>query len=642
MIRLEVLDGQNAGLVLDSNEDVVRIGRADASDLGLDDWHISGEHASIVYDGERYVVRDHHSTNGTRIKRAGSVIALADRPGREETLEADDELSVGDPEQPVHIRVTMTHEEDSARIVSLRKVEQIERIEADVGADRELLQRLYAAQKTISRALEIDLVLDAVAAEVFSFLSRATHVTVALREEDDRAGSRANARYVAVGTRVRSGGESHDAIPITRSVFRKVVKERAAVLAADAKQEVGETASMMAAKILSTIGVPLWLGDDIIGVLQVDNRAASGIFKESDLDILAVLAQTTSQAFNHARLYQRLKIAEEKQRNENDYLKRRERSKRFEGIVGESRAMQQVFEQLRKVVDTRVTVIIEGETGTGKELVASAVHYWSRRAEKLFVAQNCAAMPENLLESELFGHKKGAFTGATDDKKGLFELADGGTLFLDEIGEMPFNLQAKLLRVLQEGEIRPVGSNATKKVDVRIVAATNRELETEVKEGRFREDLFYRIRVFPLRVPALRERREDVPLLAGHFLNRYAQEFGRTIDGISQQAMELLSAYKWPGNVRELENEVQRLVIQLDDGEFVQPEHLSPRIRQVENVLDRVRPTKGTLKEMVEQVEKWILMEALRDHNNNKSATAKTLGITREGLHKKLKNYGMT
>ncbi|RLB45143.1 MAG: sigma-54-dependent Fis family transcriptional regulator, partial [Deltaproteobacteria bacterium] len=409
-----------------------------------------------------------------------------------------------------------------------------------------------------------------------------------------------------------------------------------------AKRDVGETASLMAAQILSTIGVPLWFGDTIIGVLQVDNRAAKGLFKERDLDILAVLAQTTSQAFHHARLYQRLEVTEEQAQRENEYLKERDKSQRFSGIIGESSAMAKLFDQLKKVVDTRVTVLIEGETGTGKELIASAVHHWSKRADKLFVATNSAAMPENLIESELFGHKKGAFTGATDDKAGLFVIADGGTLFLDEIGEMPLPTQAKLLRVLQEGEVRPVGSNQVKQVDVRIVAATNRELEKEVSEGRFREDLYYRLKVFPLRVPPLRERREDIPLLAGYFLTRYVQEFGREVGGFSQQAMELLQSYKWPGNVRELENEVQRLVIQVDDGDFVQVDHVSARIRQVENVLDRVKPKKGTLKEMVEQVEKWILHEALRDHGNNKTATAKTLGMTREGLHKKLKNYGMT
>jgi Nif-specific regulatory protein len=208
---------------------------------------------------------------------------------------------------------------------------------------------------------------------------------------------------------------------------------------------------------------------------------------------------------------------------------------------------------------------------------------------------------------------------------------------------MPLSLQAKLLRVLQEGEVRPVGANRTRRVDVRIVAATNRDLEKEVREGRFREDLYYRLKVFPLRLPSLRERREDIPLLAGHFLKRYAEEFGRTVRGFSQQAMEQMQGYPWPGNVRELENEVQRLVIQVDDDGFIQPTHLSPRIRQSEEATaGRFRQIKGTLKEMVEHVEKQILREALEEHDNNKSATAKTLGITREGLHKKLRGYGMT
>ncbi|MBC7171592.1 MAG: sigma 54-interacting transcriptional regulator, partial [Polyangiaceae bacterium] len=316
--------------------------------------------------------------------------------------------------------------------------------------------------------------------------------------------------------------------------------------------------------------------------------------------------------------------------------------RRFVGIMGACAALLSVLSQLRKVADTRVTVLIEGETGTGKEVAASAVHYWSQRRDRLFVAQNCAALPENLLESELFGHQKGSFTGAVNDKKGLFELADGGTLFLDELGEMPLSLQAKLLRALQEGEIRPVGASRTRKVDVRVVAATNRDLVTEVKSGRFREDLYYRLSVFPLKLPPLRERRDDIPLLATHFLTRYAEEFGRVAGGFSQEAMELLASHDWPGNVRELQNEVQRLIIQLEDREFIEPLHLSPRIRRAENVVDRVRPDKGTLREMMDQVEKWILREALRDHENNKSATAKTLGITREGLHKKLRSFGMS
>jgi transcriptional regulator with GAF, ATPase, and Fis domain len=638
MIRLERLDPAAPGHQQDFAQDLVRLGRAVSNDVVVDVSHVSAEHASIVFDGGGYVLRDHHSTNGTRVLRDGELLDLASLPGRELRLHSGDRVDIGDPDTAVQLGVRFPDEPDEARIVSVRKVADMERLEAQVGADRELLRSLYEAQKAISAPTELDEVIDAVAEQVFRFLSRATHVTVALREEEGETAG----RYVPVGTRMRDGGAPGQPVPITRSVFRKVVEDRAAVLAADAKRDVGETASLMAAQIQSTLGVPLWQRDDILGVIQVDNRASSGMFKEPDLDVLAVLAQAASQAFAHARIIRRLRVAEERQRNENLYLKKREQSRRFEGFVGDGAVMQQVIDQLRKVVDTRVTVLIEGETGTGKELVASALHYWSSRGDKLFVAQNCAALPENLLESELFGHKKGAFTGATEDKRGLFELAHQGTLLLDEVGEMPLSLQAKLLRVLQEGEVRPVGSNVTKRVDVRVVAATNRDLEKEVTEGRFREDLFYRLRVFPIRVPPLRERREDVAALCNHFLRKYASEFGRSVGGVSQQAMELLCAYEWPGNVRELENEVQRLVIQADEGGFALPEHLSPKIRKAENVVGRVRPKKGTLKEMVEEVEKWILLEALKDHDGNKSATAKTLGITREGLHKKLRNFGLT
>ena len=310
-------------------------------------------------------------------------------------------------------------------------------------------------------------------------------------------------------------------------------------------------------------------------------------------------------------------------------------------ILFRNPAMRETLRLADQVAASEASVLICGESGTGKELFARYLHRRSRRADRPMVSVNCAAIPENLLESELFGHKKGSFTGATEDKKGLFELADGGTLFLDEIGEMPLSLQAKILRVLQEGEVRPVGSGVTRQVDVRIVTATNRNLEAEVSAGRFRQDLYYRLQVFPVRIPPLRERRDDIPLLGGHFLKRYSHELGKQVAGFSQQTMELMMAYEWPGNVRELENEVQRLVIQSDPGSYIMAEHLSPRIRNIEGLLDRIKAPRGTLKDQIEHIEKWLLIEALREHKNNKSATAKTLGITREGLHKKLKGYGI-
>jgi len=641
MIKLEVTQGQSRGERHESSADVIRLGRSADNDLVLPDEPISSEHARIVYGGEKYLLRDLRSTNGTVVVRGTLRIALDEGNGREMALAAGDVVELGSGDKLVRLSVAIAEETEEARVLAMRKIDELGRAESAVERDSGRLRALYDAQKRIGGAADLNEVLVAVCDGAFALVPGATHVTVVLREDDDGASS-----YVPIVTRVKGQtGPATQPIPVTRSVFRKVVSERAAVLAADAPREVGQTESLLGAQIRSVLGVPLWKGDEILGVLQMDNRESTGVFTSSDLDVCAVLGHVASLAVANARLVQRLRAAEEKLEKENRFLKSREESRRVgkgeQEIIGRSAAMRSLFDQLGKVVDTRVTVLIEGETGVGKELIAAAVHYRSRRKDRLFVTQNCAAMPENLLESELFGHRKGSFTGAHEDKKGLFEIADGGTLFLDEVTEMPLSLQSKLLRAVQEGEVRAIGATQEKRVNVRIVAATNRNMEKEVAEGRFREDLYYRLKVFPIRVPPLRERREDIPLLAKHFLERYGSELGKPAAGYSQQAMELLQAYDWPGNVRELQNEVQRLVIQIEHGGFVTPELLSPRIRQIEGVVDKVKPTKGTLKEMMDQLERWLLIEALREHDNNKTAAAKSLGITREGLHKKLRGFGL-
>ncbi|MGO9832638.1 MAG: sigma 54-interacting transcriptional regulator [Polyangiaceae bacterium] len=647
MICLEVMDGPARGARHESSSEVIRIGRSADSDVVLPDEHVSGEHARIVFGPDAYMLRDLRSTNGTAVVRAGARIALDEGNAREVALEAGDVLELGGGERVVHVAVTILADpEGDPRVLAIRKIDELGRAESTVERDDHRLRALYDVQKRIGAADDLHTVLVAICDAAFGLVPGATHVTVILREDDDEGGREGAVGYVPVVTRVRGQqGPAKQPIPVTRSVFRKVVSERAAVLAADAPTEVGQTESMMGAQIRSTLGIPLWKGDDILGVLQMDNRESTGVFTGADLDVCAVLAHNASLAVANARLVQRLRAAEERLSKENTFLKTREESRRVgkgeQEIVGQSAPMRALFEQLAKVVDTRVSVLIEGETGVGKELIAAAVHYRSRRRTQLFVSQNCAAVPENLLESELFGHKKGSFTGAHEDKKGLFEIADGGTLFLDEVTEMPATLQSKLLRVLQEGEIRPIGATQEKRVNVRIVAATNRHLEKEVAAGRFREDLYYRLNVFPIRVPPLRERREDIPLLAEHMLARYVAELGKPAAGFSQQAMELLQAYDWPGNVRELQNEVQRLVIQIEGQAFITPDLLSPPIRQIEGIVARVKPTRGTLKEMTDQIERWLLIEALREHDNNKTAAAKTLGITREGLHKKLRGFGL-
>ena len=423
-----------------------------------------------------------------------------------------------------------------------------------------------------------------------------------------------------------------------------MLHQRDALLLADTLEEFGETSETTERQMIrSSVAAPLWDGRSVRGVLHAFNRDATARFGRADLDLLVTIAGLVTLAIENASLVEKLRMAEERLRGENRYLKNREERLRTPTMVGESPAMQVIFRQLEKVKDTRATVCVEGETGTGKELIASAIHYQSNRRDRLFVAQNCAAIPENLLESELFGHKRGAFTGADHDKKGLFEVADGGTLFLDEIGEMSVALQAKLLRVLQEGRIRPVGATAEKAIDVRIICATNRSLEQEVERGAFKRDLYYRLRQYPIRVPPLRERREDIPALVEHFLRRYSEELKKPIAGILPETMDQLQSYQWPGNIRELENEVQRLVIQADADTYITPELLSPQVRKVEELLGRASPQrpKGTLKDRVEEVERWLLTEALREHGGNKTRTAETLGITREGLHKKLGKYGL-
>jgi len=667
VIRLEVTRGERAGTTLEPTTDVVRIGRAEGNDLVVPDTHVSSEHAKIVFSGDRYVLVDQRSTNGTAILRGGERIALDDEQGREAPLETGDVIELGSQDRIVHLAVTFREDGDTARVFAMKKIEELVPQATIVEKDDHRLRALYQAQKSIGSAQDLADVLVAICESSFALVPLATHVTIILRDDEEEGAKPQNAAgYVPVMTRVRQAGAAGGGppgsvpgsenersappsgpIPITRSVFRKVVTERAAVVAADAPSEVGNTESLMGAQIRSTLGIPLWRGEEILGVIQVDNRAATGVLTSNDLEIMAVLAHNASLAVANARLVKRLRAAEERLKKENAFLKGKEQERRgakpghAPQIIGNSAPMRGLLQQLEKVVNTRVTVLIEGETGAGKELVAATVHYSSNRRDRLFVGQNCAAMPETLLESELFGHKKGSFTGAHEDKKGLFEIADGGTLFLDEVTEMPVSLQSKLLRVLQEGEVRPIGATAEKKVNVRIVAATNRNLEKEVAEGRFREDLYYRLKVFPIRVPPLRERREDIPLIAEHFLHRFATEFGKPSGGFSQQTMELLQSYDWPGNVRELQNEVQRLCIQVDSGGFVTPDMLSPRVRQVEGMIERVRPTKGTLKEMMDQVERWLLIEALREHQNNKTAAAKNLGITREGLHKKLRSFGL-
>ncbi len=381
-----------------------------------------------------------------------------------------------------------------------------------------------------------------------------------------------------------------------------------------------------------------------------EGRIYRYIPKPWDPDELRITVKRALESYGLAtqnvELTAALAQANERLRRENLYLRREvERRYAFDQILGDSPAMQRVFDVMEKVAQTSATVLLTGETGTGKDLVARAIHYAGPRRERRFVAQNCAALPDTLLESELFGHKRGAFTGAHADKKGLFEVADGGTIFLDEVGETNPGMQVRLLRVLQDGEIRPLGSSETRRVDVRVIAATNRDLRRMVQEGHFREDLFYRLRVVEIDLPPLRERRSDIPLLAQHFLEETNREMSRQLKGFTNAAMDRLVGYAWSGNVRELENEIERAVALAGDAEAIAVEMLSEHVRGGgPNSVAAVGEGElggWDLNRCVDDLKRRLILGAI-EQTGSKSRAAERLGIPRQSLQKMMKRLGLT
>ncbi len=334
-------------------------------------------------------------------------------------------------------------------------------------------------------------------------------------------------------------------------------------------------------------------------------------------------------------------------REENIRLKKEVSAQYIKNIIGKSQAMERVFSLISSVAPTASTVLITGESGTGKELVAKAIHYNSPRRDRPFVVVDCGTLPDELIESELFGHKRGAFTGAVSDKKGLLEEADGGTLFFDEIGNLPLALQSKLLRVLQEKEFRPIGAKKTIHIDVRFIAATNRDLKRMVEEGTFREDLFYRLNIFPIHIPPLRERKDDIPLLAYHFLKKYSEELGKEVNSITAEAMKKLISHNWPGNVRELENIIQRAIL-ITQNSTIKAEDISlleeaTTTTVVPRKLEELKELKKALREKsVEDVERMFVLEALRRNEWNVSRAARDVGMKRPNFHALMKKYGIS
>lgn len=411
---------------------------------------------------------------------------------------------------------------------------------------------------------------------------------------------------------------------ISSSVLQQVMEKGEPIICFDAlaDERFQGAQSIRIQRIQSIAAVPLRIKTRPIGAIYLDSLQKRAGFKDENLLFINAFAHQAAIAIENSQLYAAL-------REENRQLRKQiQAAHSFKEIIGHSPSMKKIFELMESIIDSDVTVLITGESGTGKELVARALHYNGTRGDKPFMALFCGALPENLLESELFGHKKGAFTGATADKKGLFEAADGGSFFLDEIGDLSPKIQTELLRVIQDGEVKRVGENHVRHVDVRIMAATNKNLEELVKSGQFREDLYYRLNVIKIHLPPLRKREGDIPLLAHYFLDKYSAKTKKLVNGISPEAMKQLANYHWPGNIRELENTIERALLLTKDL-FIQPENLQLPETDVK------LPEKMSLKDF----EKQLVQKTLAENNDNISKTAEQLGVSRRWLHYRLKEW---
>jgi transcriptional regulator with GAF, ATPase, and Fis domain len=422
--------------------------------------------------------------------------------------------------------------------------------------------------------------------------------------------------------------DDHHPVDVSRSVIERALRDRVAVSSVDVAGAPDAEALHVPGGRRSLLAVPLVVFDHTVGVIYLDADDARVRFDEGHLEWLKAFGRVAAVALENARRAQWLENENRRLRDELDL---------GQSMIGQSMVMQEVYQLIAKAAPSHSTVLIRGESGTGKELVARAIHGNSPRAEGPFVAVNCAAVTETLLESEMFGHEKGAFTGAIAQKKGRIEIADRGTLFLDEISELAPNLQAKLLRVLQEREFERVGGTQPVRVNIRVVAATNQDLEKAMNEGRFRPDLYYRLNVVSVTLPSLRERREDIPLLASYFAARHSERANRPALTISPEAMTYLTHYEWPGNVRELEHAMERAVV-LGEGAVIRPENLP------EDILEIDLPQRDLLPyfhEVVKRTKRELILKALRQAGGSYTEAAKTLGLQPTYLHRLIRNLNL-
>jgi Nif-specific regulatory protein len=613
--HLAAISGKLKGTIFTIGDDSLVIGRETAANVCVADASVSRRHSKIEKQDDGFVITDLESLNGTFVN---------DVPVKSRILQHGDRLRIGDSQF-----LFLTHEGETASRSS-----EVNLDEAKVVSGPTLQIRMddatYLMARDLSALMKISTSINAIRGledllhrllELLFEVVPAQRGAILLTTDESLDSS------MVFGLDRVSGKDK--AVTVSRTIAQQVMRDGVALLANDAEtQSFLSTDSVIKARTRSVMCVPLVMIDHKLGVLYLDTTVAGDQFNRDHLQLVTAISGIAAVAIENARHFEWLQTENERLLADVNIE---------HNMVGEGAAMQRVYHFISKVAPTDSTVLIAGESGTGKELAARAIHRNSKRVQKPFMAVNCAALTESLLESELFGHEKGAFTGAFSQKKGRLEVADGGTVFLDEIGELTPALQVKLLRVLQEREFERVGGTATIKVDLRVIAATNKNLEDAIEAGEFRQDLYYRLNVVSLEMPALRERREDIMLLASYFADKYGAKCNRKLLGISPDARAYLMAYYWPGNVRELENAIERAIV-LGTTDVILPEDLPEAL--LEHETSAAQSTVG-YHEAVTQTKKQIILKAIEEAKGNYTEAAKRLGVHPNYLHRLIRNLNL-
>jgi len=592
------------------------VGRALGNDVAIPSHGLSETHVQVLFDGRDF--------NLEEVDKQAEIL-INGKKKRRARLVHGDRLSLGDVElsfsifdEPQKVARGATGDEHESTRASMSET-QLQVTNQQLAG----LRKLYEFSEKLMTMKDIDQLLEAMLDAVIE-VTGAEKGLILLN--DDAFASRADAAEPKAppsgegtvrGPVIRaSRNVKREAIPdtaISDSIVRKVIETGRPVIVSDAlsDSQFKTSESVLALRLSSVMCAPLVSQGHVQGVLYVGNDRVKGLFHRNQLDVLSIFASQASLILQNALLLHTLRADKEK-------LVAELKDKRFGEIIGACPSMLEVFRKLQKVATTDISVLITGETGTGKELIAREIHRRSNRVTGPFVVINCGAIPENLIESELFGHVKGAFTGAVGSRPGKFQVANGGTLFLDEIGELPLNLQVKLLRALQERIVFRVGDSKAEKVDIRVVAATNRVLEEEIRAGRFREDLYYRLNVVNIFLPPLRERGDDVLIIARALLSKHCEELASHVQGFTPQALAAIKKHPWPGNIRQLENRIKKALV-LCDKSLLSPEDLDLGKEAESPILP--------LEKAKEEFQRKYVLEVLERNNGNRTQTARDLGV---------------